>query len=200
MMHAELDGVICSGARRGKQFTYALLDKRVPPTRPWGHDEALAELARRYFVSHGPATAQDFSWWSGLTATEAKNGLAMVRSDLTQETIEDKTNWFMPPASPGKNIQRAYLLPNYDEYVVGYTDRSAIYDGGYHDKLDARGNPLFQNTILLNGRIAGTWKRSLKKNSVTMERQLFAKTSKTETAAIERATKAYADFLELSLE
>src|SRR5713226_2242979 len=75
IMRAELDGIVCSGARRGKQFTYALLDERVPQTRNLDRDEALAEFARRYFTSHGPATLQDFVWWSGLAAADAKAGL-----------------------------------------------------------------------------------------------------------------------------
>jgi hypothetical protein len=91
VMRAELDGIICSGARRGKQFTYALLDERAPHARALTHDEALAELTRRYFTSHGPATIQDFGWWSGLTGADAKAGLAMVTSHLQQETINGQT-------------------------------------------------------------------------------------------------------------
>ncbi len=70
MMHAELDQVICSGPKKGKQFTYALLDERVPQTKSLKHDEALCELAKRFFTSHGPATIKDFSWWSGLTIAD----------------------------------------------------------------------------------------------------------------------------------
>src|SRR6266702_3694762 len=82
LMHAELDGIICSGARRGKQFTYALLDERTPQARTLDRGEALAEFARRYFTSRGPATLQDFVWWSGLTVADARTGLEMVTSQL----------------------------------------------------------------------------------------------------------------------
>jgi len=74
LLRAELDGLICSGPRLGNQFTYTLLDERVPETKTLNREEALAKLTRRYFTSHGPATLQDFIWWSGLTAADAKNG------------------------------------------------------------------------------------------------------------------------------
>src|SRR5947209_7142471 len=127
LMHAELDGIICSGARSGKQFTYALLDERAPQARTLDRGEALAEFARRYFTSRGPATLQDFVWWSGLTVADARTGLEMVTSQLMYEIIDDQTYWFSPSTSPTKDLsQTVYLLPNYDEYIVGYTDRSAV--------------------------------------------------------------------------
>src|SRR5205085_10298801 len=116
VMRAELDGIICSGVRRGKQFTYALLAERAPQARSLDRDEALAELTKRYFTSHGPATIQDFVWWSGLTVADAKAGLAMVTSHLLHETINGQTYWFSPSTPPVQYLsQAAYLLPNYDE-------------------------------------------------------------------------------------
>ena len=198
MMHAELDAVVCSGGRRGKQFTYALLDERVPSTKSLTRAEALTELTRRYFTSRGPATLQDFVWWSGLTAAEARKGIESVKSDLHQETINSQTYWFSEPQPlPKKKAATAYLLPNYDEYIVGYTDRSAIYDGSHHTKLDARGNVLFLNTIVLNGQVRGTWKRTLRKNEVVIELTLFTKTTKAEAHAITEAAEGYGKFLQL---
>src|SRR5712691_7225652 len=128
IMRAELDGIICSGARRGKQFTYALLDERVPPTRNLDRDEALAEFARRYFTSHGPAALQDFVWWSGLSVADARAGLAMVTSQLIHEVVGGQTYWFSTSTAPAHDLSRTiYLLPNFDEYTVGYTDRSAVF-------------------------------------------------------------------------
>src|SRR5262249_26409370 len=94
MMRAELDGIICSGARCGKQFTYALLDERVPDAKALERDEALAELARRYFISRGPATARDFAKWSGLTLTDARTGLETARAHLQHEVVGEQTYWF----------------------------------------------------------------------------------------------------------
>ena len=125
MIHAELDGIICSGARRGKQFTYALLEERAPQVKVWKREEALAELVKRYFKTRGPATLQDFTWWSGLTMADAKNGMEMVKSEFASENINGQTYWFPEPkVLPGKKALTAYLLPNYDEYFIGFKDRS----------------------------------------------------------------------------
>ncbi len=135
IMCAELDGIICSGARRGKQFTYALLDERISQARMLDHDEALAELTQRYFTSHGPATVQDFVWWSGLSVSEAKTGLEMASSQLMHDNVDGISYWFSSSTSSDNALaQTAYLLPNYDEYIVGYTDRSAIFDPSHTRK------------------------------------------------------------------
>jgi len=105
VMHAELDGLICSGPRRGKQFTYALLEERVPPVAPLKRAEALATLTQRYFASHGPAMAQDFAKWSGLTTADAKLGLDMVGTQLQRETLNGAEYWFSSSAMP-INTQR----------------------------------------------------------------------------------------------
>jgi len=200
MMYAELEGIICSGARRGKQFTYTLLDERVPPIKAITHDEALAELTKRYFTSRGPATLQDFAWWSGLTIKDAKNGIEMVKSQLVSETINGQVYWFVGSKSPAKRKSTvAHLLPNYDEYIVGYTDRRLIHDASHDKKLDARGNVLFQNTIVINGQIKGTWKRTLKKNEVVIELTPFTKLTKDEDQAVTHAAERYGKFLELPI-
>ena len=200
LMHAELDGIICSGARRGKQFTYALLDERTPQARTLDRGEALAEFARRYFTSRGPATLQDFVWWSGLTVADAKTGLEMVTSQLMHEVVDGQTYWFSSSTSPTNDLsQTVYLLPNYDEYIVGYTDRSAIFDASHTQHLDARGNVLFQHTIVLNGRVVGTWKRTLKKDEVILTPSLFTPLTKDETRALAASIKRYGEFLDMAV-
>src|SRR5262249_4743647 len=115
LIWAELNGLICSGPRRGKQFTYALLEERVPPASPLERDEALAELTRRYFTSHGPATARDFSWWSGLTVADAQRGLAIVGSELQRAEMDGRIYWLASSTLPARQtIEMAHLLPNYD--------------------------------------------------------------------------------------
>jgi hypothetical protein len=195
---AELEGIICSSARRGKQFTYALLDDRVPSTRTLERDEALAELTRRYFTSHGPATEEDFMWWSGLTRTDIRRGLEMVKQQITHEMIEGRAYWFAASGLPALNSSHvAFLLPNYDEYIVGYADRSAIFDPSHSNRLDARGNPLFQHTIVVKGRIVGTWKRMVKKEAVVIETNLFTPLTKAENQSLAVAIQRYCEFLEL---
>jgi hypothetical protein len=198
IMHAELDGVICSGARRGKQFTYALLDERAPQAKTLERDEALAELSKRYFTSHGPATLQDFVWWSGLTTADARSGLEMVKSQFMHEVVDGQTYWFSQYAPLAKDMsQSAYLLPNFDEYIVGYTDRSAVFDASHTKKLDPRGNVLFNHTIVMDGRVVGTWKRTMKKGTVILTPSLFTPLNEAETRALAAAAKRYDAFLDM---
>ena len=197
IIHAELEGILCSGARRGKQFTYALLDERAPQSRTLDRDEALAEFAMRYFTGHGPATLQDFVWWSGLTTADAKAGLEMASSRLTREVIDGQTCWSSSDIVPADEVsQTIYLLPNFDEYTVGYTDRSAVIDEADLPKFDVRSGVL-DNTIVLNGRAVGTWKRALKKNAVVITPNLFTPLNEGEMQALIEAANRYGAFLGL---
>src|SRR6185312_5146089 len=122
-MRAELDAVICNGPRRGKQFTYALLEDRVPPATPIDRDEALAKLARRYFTSHGPATLKDYVWWSGLMVRDAKAGIDLAGASLVRDEVDGFTYWCSDRRAPKATTSpRAHLLPNYDEYLIAHKD------------------------------------------------------------------------------
>jgi len=195
LARAELDGVICSGSRKGKQFTYALLDERVPQTKTLARDEALAELTRRYFTSHGPATLPDFVWWSGLTAKDARSGLDMVQCHLVKESIDGRSYWLSSIGPKRKRASRvAYLLPTYDEYLVSYKDRSAALaplDG----KQAPRGNVIFGSPIVIDGRVVGSWKRTLEKKTVVISLMPFATLSKAERQAVADAAVRYGAFL-----
>jgi hypothetical protein len=197
MMGAELDGIVCSGPRRGKQFTYALLEERVPQARALARDEALAELAGRYFAGHGPATLQDFAKWSGLTMTDARGGLEAVRSQLTHEALAGKSYWFAEaPRAPKPGAPAASLLSIYDEYVIGYKDRSAAFDAAYDERLRAMGNAL-TSAVMIDGRFVGTWKRELKKDAVMIEFTPFRRLTKAETQSLAEAARKYGEFLNL---
>ena len=197
MGRAELDGIICSGARRGKQHTYALLEERAPQAKSLEPDEALAELTKRYFTSHGPATLPDFVWWSGLTTTDARKGIEFVKSQFDHEVVDDQTYWFIASGSTRKLSPTVHLLPDYDEYTVGYTDRAEIFDITHSNKLDARGSVLAQYSIMINGQVAGTWKRTIKKNEVLIELVPFIMLTDDQNQAIIAATQQYGKFLEL---
>ena len=201
LLRAELDRLICSGARRGKQFTYALFDERAPNAKKMKRDEALAELTRRYFRSHGPATSQDFAWWSGLTLADAKLGLEMLKSEIISEVVDGVTYWTAVSTPPLKELPRtAYLLPNFDEYMVGYSDRSALIDPLHAKKLVDWGVYLLNPSIVINGKIVGTWKRTITKKTVVIEPRLLTQLNKTDTRALVAAAGRYAGFHDLSLE
>jgi hypothetical protein len=192
---AELGGVVCSGPRRGKQFTYALLEERAPHALALERDEALAELTRRYFTGHGPATLQDFVWWSGLTTADAKAGLAMAASYLIQEVIDGQNYWYARPKATAAVLSPAvHLLPNYDEYIVGYKDRSAAFDRRDTKMENPRDSIVFSHTILIDGRVSGTWKRSFSKGQVVIEVRPFASLSTAEDAALASAVQRYGEF------
>jgi hypothetical protein len=188
--------VLCFGAREGKQPTFALLDEWVPSPRRLARDEALAELTGRYFTSHGPATLQDFIWWSGLPASDARVGLEMAKSQLVQETIYGHRYWLassLPTVK--KSASKAYLLPSYDEYAVAYRDRSAVLDPIYSRHLHT-GNGVFSPIVVIDSQIVGTWKRSLNKDTWAIKVSPFAEISETEICArAAAAAKRYEKFL-----
>jgi hypothetical protein len=200
MMRAELDGVICSGPRRGKQFTYALLEERVPQVKEMSREDALAELVRRYFVTRGPATLQDFVWWSGLTMADAKNGIDMIKSQFASESINGQQYWFgnsRQPAKPKSPI--AYLLPNYDEYFIGLKDRSAIGEVAKQAGIKGDDPALIAHIIILDGQVVGGWRRTLKKDAILVEASLITKLSSAEKQAVIQAAERYGKFLGLPL-
>jgi hypothetical protein len=203
MMRAELDGVICSGARRGKQFTYALLAERAPEAIILTREESLAELARRYFTSHGPASLHDFSWWSGLTISEARRGVELAGSLLTSEVVEGRTCWFAPLVAPpaaasADQSQAAHLLPNFDEYSVGYAERSALVDPRLAAKVNVQDAfVLLGPLVLVDGLACGTWKRTLNKGSVLIELNPFTELADSTREAVRRAAQRYGEFLEI---
>jgi len=198
VMQAELDAVICSGARRGKQFTYALLDERVPVVRARSRDDSLTELARRYFLSHGPAQLHDFAWWSGLSVADARAGLATIDSELTRETIDGRTYWFSSSIRTLTSPRTAYLLPVFDEYLIAYKDRSAALDRSQWTQV-ASGNP-FTAPIVVNGAVVGGWKRIERRDRITVALTPFAQFDKRHVAAITDAARAYTRFVDADLE
>jgi hypothetical protein len=198
IIHAELDAVICSGARRGKQFTYGLLDDRVAATPMPSREEALAELTRRYFTSHGPAQLLDFVWWSGLPAAEARAGLEMVRHSLVEEEVGGKRYWFAASTSlPGRTARAAYLLPPYDEYLIAYKDRSASLDPGLWQPLASR-DP-FVAPLVVDGRVVGGWKRAVEGDTVTVTLDLPKRLSRADVLLVKDAARRYGDFLGLDV-
>jgi hypothetical protein len=158
VMHAELDGVICSGPRRGKQFTYMLLDERVPAVGPCDRDEALAMLARRYFTSHGPATIQDFVWWSGMTVRDTSAALEAIKRSIVEETIGGERYFLAASATPAPRAANTVdLLPIYDEYLIAYRQRGAIFDPPAPG--EKRSHDDYGSFLMVDGKLAGTWRR-----------------------------------------
>jgi hypothetical protein len=198
--HAELDRVICSGPRKENQFTYTLFDERAS-AKTMERDEALAELTKRFFTSRGPATIYDFAWWSGLSVADGKRGIEMVKQKFKREIIDGKEYFFRVPASFKNEItQTSLLLPNYDEYVISYKDRTEAIDKKHLAVILKERNAVFTNSILINGKIEGIWQRAMKNNSVTVTTRLFSILSKTKQELVTRAANRYGKFLGRSLQ
>jgi len=198
-IQAETDAVMCSGGRRGNQFTYALLDDRVPATRTLSRDAALAELTRRYFTSHGPAQLHDFAWWSGLTVADARSGLEMAGRELSSDTLDGRTYW-----SAAKTVralprpQQAHLLGLYDEYLIAYKDRGAARDRSRGTRTTAW-DP-FSAPVILGGRVIGGWKKKIAGERVVAKVTPLGPLGRRETRAVEDAADRYAAFVGLDLE
>ena len=197
VMQAELDAVICSGPRRGKQFTYALLDERVPMSRSRSRDDSIAELARRYFTSHGPAQVHDFAWWSGLTVADARAGLEAVERNLESQTVDGRTYW-VPSIGAAAGTRVAYLLPLYDEYLIAYKDRRAALDVSRWTRIVGR-DP-FSAPIVVNGQVVGGWKRIQRSDALGIALTPFVPLDKRHVAAIADAARDYARFVGVDLE
>ena len=198
LMQAELDAVICSGALRGKQFTYALFDERVPPTRPRDRDEALAELAQRYFRSHGPALAQDFAWWSGLTVADAQLAITLSAPNLLHETVDGKPYWYAPGVHPvALNTPTIHLLPNYDEYLIAYADHEASFAPSSVGAVRPSADALQAHIIVRDGYVVGGWRRTVQKKAITITTNLAVQLSDAEQAAFASAAVHYGEFMEL---
>lgn len=193
IFRAELDQLICSGARRGKQFTYALLDQRAPDARLLTRDEALAELSDRYFKSRGPATAMDFTWWSGLSSTDARRGIEIIKARLRSEVVAGQTYFFLTNSgTSAKKKSMVHLLPSYDEYTVAYKDRSLVIDPAFEERA---GHGIFNPNVIVNGQVKGSWRRELMGNEVVMKIQYFSRVSAGVHKAVAAIARRYAKFI-----
>jgi hypothetical protein len=191
------DGLICFGPREGKQQTFVLLEEWLPRARDLPREEALPELARRYFTGHGPATLRDFAWWSGLTLTEARLATDMAGKLLEREVVEGHRYWFAP--SPGaapsaRANERACALPAFDEFFVGYADRSAALSCLPTGSVTAF--EVLRPVIVFDAGLIATWKRRLARQDVHLSVSLLAPLTCGVDAAIELALGRYARFLD----
>ena len=199
---AELEKFICSGATRDGKTTYALLSKRVQKTRELTKEEALAELAIRYFTSRGPASEQDFRWWSGLSTRDANHAVELVKSDLILEKIDGRTYWLMPGfIAPRSSQASALLLPTYDEFIISYTDRSPSIPAqleSHMKEISDRG--VFRPIIVVNGQVAGIWKRTINKDTLIVEIQHFTQVNQSIVDLIHQAAAQFGYFLDKKVE
>ncbi|MEK7600526.1 MAG: winged helix DNA-binding domain-containing protein [Patescibacteria group bacterium] len=193
--------LLCFGPRRGKQQTLVLLDEWVPRVgKPRDRDDALRELAIRYFTSHGPAQEKDLAWWSGLALKDIRAGIAHAVKALTSVAVEGTTYWMAPRRVVPQKTGEAFLLPSFDEFFVAYRDRSASLEAMHTHHINPGANGMLQPIIVVDGQVLGTWKRVITKDTVQISLHFFNKPSPEVKTAVHEAGERYAHFLRLSLE
>jgi winged helix DNA-binding protein len=195
MMRAELDLVVCSGAPAGKQQTYALVEQRAPRSRSLARDEAIAELAQRYFTSHGPATLKDYMWWSSLTAADVRRSVEIAGSKLKRETVEGRTYWSSGAIRGAREASpRALLLQGYDEFIVGYTESKDALNLAGLTGAARLGQLSFLHAVAIQGQVVGHWRRA-PGDAATLELQLARSLARAERRALDAEVKRYGVFL-----
>lgn len=198
MAFAEAEGIICSGVAEKGKHTYALLDERVPATAETSREEALSRLAQMYFRSHSPASVTDFTWWSGLSATEAKLAVRIIQDELKTEKFNGREllihiSWLSVKA--GKKHDTTHLLPPFDEYLISYKDRSDVLNAGFFPKA-FNNFGIFYPVILHNGQVIGNWIRRAGKGMPEAGISFFSGHDRIPCENITAACARYRSFME----
>jgi hypothetical protein len=184
------------GPTDGRQQTFVLLDDWVTAPRRPERDEALGELATRYVRSHGPATVADLARWCGLTMADIRRGLAIGGGALTTSAVDDVTYHLAPEALEAARVaDGVHLLPGFDEYLLGYRDRSAALAPEHADAIVPGANGMFKPTIVVDGEVVGTWRRTVRTRDVTIEPAPFAPLSDRHQDGLAEAARAYGAYL-----
>jgi hypothetical protein len=201
VMSAELNGVICSGKRSGATHTYDLVSGRAKGASKLSEDEALAELSVRYFRSHGPATVGDFRWWSSLTVAQIRRGLELAGDRLVRESVGDLELWSADPDPlDSPSSPTVHILQPYDEYTVAFSDtKSAVNIGDEPPEPPVVEGRAFYNAVIIDGHLAGWWRRVLGRARIEIEVRPVRKLSRPERRALESAAAGYGRFHDLSV-
>lgn len=194
LMYAETEGLICSGVDKNQKPTYALLEERVPPVSPLSKEEALAKLARHYFQSHSPASLQDFIWWTGLSITEARQAINSIRPELISDRFAPQELFVHESCSATTpSNDNLHLLPSYDEYLLGYKDRSHVILPEHYAKAYNNWG-IFYPVILHRGKIVGNWEKTGKGKGIKIETSFFKPSEKPAAPSIRTAIEKYKNF------
>jgi hypothetical protein len=196
LVHFAQTGLICFGPHEGKQPTFVLMDEWLPETPIYTREEALAELARRFFISHGPATIHDFAGWANITLGDARAGLDAVKHLLTQEEVDSKMYWFDPLLRNTQTKPATFLLPGFDEFMLGYKDRSPALAIVHSQKIVPGNNGMFMPTIVVNGQVDGLWKRTTRAKNTQIELLPFEPLTKETRQSLQKNAARYGEFLQ----
>jgi hypothetical protein len=200
LQRLSLERMLCYGPHAEKQPTFALFDEWIRTSRPLDRDDALRTLAERYFRSHGPATLRDFVGWTGLTVADAKIGLRLAQPALERIATDDGELWMSNGlAATDTPAPRAHLLPGFDEIMLGYKDRSAMLASRYAGRIVPGGNGMFLSTLVLDGQVRGTWRRSARATAMELEASPFGRLTTSQKKAFDGPRERYAHFLGMTV-
>ncbi len=196
--HAEVEAILINGPRRGKRQTFALMAERVPAAPTRTVEEAAAELATRYVRGHGPAQIIDLAWWSGLTLGEARRAFEIAGPVLRREEIGDRTYWTDPEEPDGASVDPVspaiHLLPNYDELLIAFRDRSDHMDPDLPPPARVA-EAVLAHIVVRDGLVVGGWRRKDGGPTVSVSIDLIVPLTDVEHVALRRATERFAAFL-----
>ncbi len=187
-------GLLCQGPLRAGDQLFVLMSEWIPHTRTLAGEEALAEFVLRYFTGHGPATLADFCRWTKLPLGHARTGLAAVRHRLEELPLGDTVMW-MRPGLREATTGTTFLLPGFDELILGYADRSATLPEQYAEAIVPGNNGVFQPTVVVDGRVIGVWRRKRTTAGVTVTPLLFEPLPGSHLSGLEFSAQRYAAFL-----
>ncbi len=195
LQRASLDGLICQGIEDRRNPMFYRVDALPITPKDLEREEALAELARRYFTSHGPATLHDFAWWTGLLMADVKTGFEAVKSELVEVGVDGTSYWQSASAGEPCDLPGVFALPGFDEYILGYKDRNIVLDPQFANEICPGGNGVFYPTIVIDGQVIGTWKRSIKKDVMTVTVSPFTALNENDLRGFRTALQRYGEFM-----
>jgi hypothetical protein len=187
--------VLCHGAHQQKQATYVLMASWLPDYSHFSEEEALAKITLRYFTGHGPATLADFIWWTGLKISDSKKGIASVAAQLSSTEVDGQTYWFEPGLADVTLVKTVHLLPGFDEYMLGYTQRTLMVSPQHLSKIVPGNNGMFMPTIVVDGQVKGLWSRTIKRDHVMIKLSPFENLTKGDLEQIGVAARKYGKYL-----
>ena len=198
LVRSEIEGLLCSGQMQGREATWALLSERVPTICSLTPDEALKQLAVKYFRSHSPASLEDFAWWSGLSKTQCKKALTLIANEVEEIKVEEETMYLYHNTLDCPDYARkVLLLPPYDEYLIGYKSRWVALEKKHTAK--AHNNfGIFKPVILHEGRVVGNWKASIDKQGENLTIDFFAEKSKIGKQNLQGAVNQFVQFCKVT--
>ena len=194
----EIEGLLCSGEMQGREATWALLSERVPTICSLTPEEALKQLALKYFRSHSPASLEDFVWWSGLPKTQCRKALALIAPEIEEIKVEEEMMYLYHNTLDCPDYAKmVLLLPPYDEYLIGYKSRWVALEKKHTAK--AHNNfGIFNPVILHEGRVVGNWKASIDKQAANLTIDFFAEKSKIGKRNLQGAVNQFVEFCKVT--